>query len=714
MGRMNSRVIEVSHLPFLVKARRILRTHGLLGFTRRAARHIRRKIAARGEAAAHRRTWEKFIARVGQTRPVYFPRHEKPLVSIVIPVFNQLRYTAACLNAILRELDSIPCEVIVVDDGSTDDTPAYLDSCSGIAVLRHESNRGFVQSINDAAALARGRYLHLLNNDTIVAPGWMISLLRAFEAGDRVGAVGSQLRAANGSISEAGALVWKDGNAANYGRGREAKDHGVVFPREVDYCSAASLMIRTEIFRELGGLSHEFAPAYYEDVDFCFRLRAAGYRVLYQPDSVVVHFEGGSAGDETTGIKRFQLLHRETFAEKWAAELAKHFPPDVELIERAARRLAGKRTALVVDSFIPFDDRSAGGRRLFAIMRIMRELDWHVIFVADDGGEYEPHTTRARNAGIEVIPHRGDALGTIREIPVRIDLAWVSRPDLLQKYLPLLRRRTSAKIVYDTVDLHFLRLQREAQLTGCENHWQETRELEYDLIRKADCTVVTSEAERALLAETGLQAHVIPIIEQPIQTRTAYSARQDLLFLANYTHEPNVDAATWLVAEIMPQVWERIPNLGLVFAGAEPTPAVKRLASERIHVTGHVPDVRPIFEKARLFVAPMRYGAGMKGKVVQSLAHGLPVITTSVGAEGIGLTNGANALIADDAAGIADAILQLYSNETLWTQIAAASRQTARNFTPEAVRPQLERVLEAPLEEHVQIGVDVGLSTHSA
>jgi len=697
------------------KAWRIFRTHGFRGLLRRVFRRIRLRMIARAEANAQRKAWEKLIARIGQNRPVFFPRHESPLVSVIIPVFNQVRFTAACLNSILRELSTIPCEVIVVDDGSTDGTAEYLASCSGIRVVTHTKNQGFVRSVNDGAAVALGRYLHFLNNDTLVTPGWATALLRTFDSRDNVGAVGSQLRAPDGMVSEAGALVWRDGNGANFARGRSAMDPAVCFPREVDYCSGASLMVRADLFRELGGFSAEFAPGYYEDVDLCFRLRAAGYRVMYTPESVVVHFEGATSGtDITSGMKRFQLVNRSKFAQKWEHQLVKHFPPDVELIERAARRLAGIGTILVVDSFIPFDDRSAGGRRLLAVMRLMRELGWHVIFVSDDGIAHEPYASRARLAGIEVVPHRGDALATISNIPVPIDLAWISRPDLLGKYAPLLHRRTNAKLIYDTVDLHFLRLQREAELTGRDNGWEAMRSLEIDLIRKADCTVVTSEVERDMLAELSLRTYVVPIIEQPTRTHTTYSARHDLLFLANYTHAPNADGAVWMVHDIMPHIWKHLPDLRIILAGADPTPRVERLAEERVVVTGYVPDARSLFESARVFVGPLRFGAGMKGKIVQAISYGLPTVTTSVGAEGIGLKDGSSVLIRDDAAEFADQVLRLYSDEALWTKISDESRRVAAAFGPDVVRGQVAAALQAALEQNQEVGIDLGLAPHSA
>lgn len=699
----------------LKKAWQILRTHGVRGFIRRGYRRVRLRMAVQAEANAQRKAWNKLIARVGRNRPVFFPRHETPLVSIVVPVYNQVRFTAACLNSILRELSTIPCEVIVVDDGSTDGTAEYLASCSGITVVTHAKNQGFVRSVNDGAAVARGRFVHFLNNDTLVTPGWMVALLRAFDSRENVGAVGSQLRAPDGMISEAGALVWRDGNAANFARGRSATDPSVCFPREVDYCSGASLMVRADLFAELGGFSQDFAPAYYEDVDLCFRVRAAGYRVMYTPESVVVHFEGGTCGQDTaSGIKRYQLINRKKFAEKWEHQLTKHFPPDVELIERAARRLAGVRTILVMDSFIPFDDRSAGGRRLLAVMRLMRELGWHVIFVSDEGVAHEPYASRARLSGIEVLPHRGDGLATISNVPVPIDVAWISRPDVLRKYLPLLHRRTNAKIIYDTVDLHFLRLQREAELTGRDNGWQSMQKLEIDLIRKADCTIVTSEVEREMLAALSLKAHVVPIIEQSTKTHTAYSARHDLLFLGNYTHAPNADAAVWMVHEVMPKIWEHIPDLRLILAGADPTPRVERLAGERVVVTGYVPDARPLFESARVFVSPLRFGAGMKGKIVQAISYGLPTVTTSIGAEGIDLKDGKSVFIRESASDIAEAVLRLYSNEALWTEISYECRRVAQTFSPDVVRTHVGAALQAALEQDQEVGIDLGLAPHTA
>lgn len=684
-------------MRFLRKAFEIARVHGAIGLASRGAGRVKQYFNERDNNRRQRAAWSSLISQ-SKLGPVFFPQHETPLISIVIPVFNRVAYTAICLNSLLRELDSIATEVIVVDDASTDGTAAYLELCTGIRVIRHITNQGFVQSVNDGAAAARAHYLYFLNNDTLVTPNWLAPLLRLFQSDPRVGAVGSQLRDAEGRISEAGALIFRDGNGWNYLRGKPPSVPGGAFTRDVDYCSAASLMVRTDLFRELGGFAPEFAPGYYEDADLCFRLRAAGYRVIYQPNSVVIHLEGGSAGtDLVRGMKQYQMRNRETFLRKWRAELQHHVPPEPRFVERGARRLCGTQTVLVIDSFVPFDDRSAGGRRTLAIMQLLRELGWHVIFVADDGGAYEPYTSRARRAGIEVIPHHGNAKAVIRNLQVPVDLAWVCRPDLMQKYVPLLRRCTTAKIVYDTIDLHHLRLHREESVTGHEVNWRSMQAVEVALARSADWTVVTGEPEQRILRDLNIESGIVPIVEPTVRSRAGFSVRRDLLFLGNYTHAPNADAAAWLANTIMPLVWERIPNVKLILAGADPTPAVTRLANERIAVTGHVLDILPLFEQARVFVAPLRFGAGMKGKIVQSLAHGLPVVTTTIGEEGIGLIDGASALIANDALNFALAIIRLYNDEALWKGLSAQAQRVAKRFSPEIVKTDVENALCAAL-----------------
>ncbi|MBV8373455.1 MAG: glycosyltransferase, partial [Candidatus Eremiobacteraeota bacterium] len=316
-----------------------------------------------------------------------------PQVSVVIPVFNGWRYTNACLRALAACDDpATAMQVVVVDDASTDRTTELLALCSGIDVVRLERNAGFAAACNAGAAAARAPFVHFLNNDTIVTPGWLRTLVDAFE--DRsVGAAVSQLRFPTERVAEAGGVIWNDGRGSNYGRARSPRNWRYCSRRAVDYGSAASLMVRAAAFAQLGGFDATFAPAYYEDADLCFRLRASGLRVLYQPLSVVYHVEGASYGSNVQPEARaVQERHRHAFAAKWHAALREHFPPDPRNIERAARRLAGSPTVVVVDEHVPFTDRDAGSRRIAFLMDVFLKRGWHVIFGSRDRSEYAPYT----------------------------------------------------------------------------------------------------------------------------------------------------------------------------------------------------------------------------------------------------------------------------------------------------------------------------------
>jgi GT2 family glycosyltransferase len=219
----------------------------------------------------------------------------------------------------------LPIEVIVVDDAYSEPFDVRSLRVEGVSVIRNEQNLGFLRSCNKAMASARGDYLLLLNNDTLVHPGAVEALLSTFEDHASAGAVCAQLRFEDGSLQEAGGIVWRDGSAWNWGRGEKPGDPRFNYPREVDYGSAAALMVERALWEQIGGFDEAFAPAYYEDTDFCFAVRAAGRQVIYQPKAVVTHLEGISHGTDTSaGMKSHQVTNQARFAEKWQAVLDDH------------------------------------------------------------------------------------------------------------------------------------------------------------------------------------------------------------------------------------------------------------------------------------------------------------------------------------------------------------------------------------------------------
>jgi len=624
-----------------------------------------------------------------------------PIATIIIPVYNNADVTARCLQSIADTwFDTMSVQIVVVDDGSSDRTAEILTSLPGLEYLRLGRNQGFINACNRGAALARGKYVCFLNNDTAVQPAWLDHLVTLAESDPAIGAAGSKLIYPNGKLQEAGNIIWRDGNGWNYGRNEDPADSRYNYVRDVDYCSGAALLVRRSLFEQLGGFSETYAPAYYEDADLCFGIRALGFRVVYQPRSEVVHYEGVTSGTQlSSGIKRFQEVNRPKFREKWAKALEGHFENDPSAVPFAARRLRRGSSILIVDSYVPMYDKDAGSSRLMEIIRILCAIPFNVIFLPDNYAALQPYTSELQDIGVEVLHHvdRGrsmqDAIDSV--LPI-VSLAWICRPELFAKYGSVIRRNSATRILYDTIDLHFMRKRREIELLGGdESAWREVEQTELAAARQADATIVVTEVERQILRERSIDnVFVIPTVHNlEVEAERHFSASSGILFIGSYNHPPNVDAVRWLCKEIMPLVWRRNPDIVLTLLGSNPPDFLLSLESERIRVPGFVRDVRPYFLNARVFVAPLRYGAGMNGKVGHALSFRLPSVLTEIAAEGFRMTDQGNCLIANDAAGFANAIIRLYGDEALWTQFSRSAARVLEPFQSSAVAPDLVRML---------------------
>ena len=508
-----------------------------------------------------------------------------------------------------------------------------------VRVVENEENLGFVDACNGGAAVARGRYLVFLNNDTVVLPGWLEGLLETIESDPQVGAVGSLFLYPDGRIQEAGAIVWKTGEAFHYGWGKSPADRRFNFAREVDYCSGASLLIRKETFERLGGFDRLYAPAYYEDADLCFGVRALGSKVVYQPASRLVHYEGATAGTDTrTGFKHYQIVNRAKFQEKWREVLEReHYANDSRLVERAANRKAGPYV-LVIDDRLPTPDRDAGSARMAFILKALAEWS-RPVFVYLSKDEWPEYERQLWRAGVE----------TVRAVNLRrlfkereFYAAVLSRPDVAEAMMPEVRRADPRiKIVFDMVDAHFIRFEREFDLTGNSHTAREAarfRKIETRLARRSDLIWCNSSADSEVVAREapGVPIEVIPTIHRLQSRGQPFAERRGLLFLGNMRHRPNVDAVHFFVREILPHVREAVPQAELFIVGDYAPPDIEAYASEGgVRLLGYVPDIAPLFASCRLMVAPLRFGAGVKGKIGEALSYGLPVVTTDIGAEGM-------------------------------------------------------------------------------
>jgi GT2 family glycosyltransferase len=635
---------------------------------------------------------EKKISRAGAAKVVQ--------TSIIIPVFNKAEFTIQCLCSLLTEIDLGETEVIVVDNASSDDTaPALSYFADVVRVIRNEKNLGFVDACNLGAAAARGKYLMFLNNDTIVLPRWLEYLIETIEANPQHGAVGSLFLYPDGSIQEAGGIVWQNGEAHHYGWGASPDDRRFNFAREVDYCSAASLLIKKEIFERLDGFDRRFAPAYYEDVDLCFSVRSLGFKVVYQPRSRLVHFEGMTAGSDTTqGLKQYQIINREKFVEKWRATLEhKHLPKDLKRTAEASDRNRERPRVVVFDERVPSPDRDAGSLRMFLILKTLAA--WcHVTFVPFNRPQSLDYERALWQEGIET----ADAIdyrGLLKHKNARA--AIVSRPSMGAAFIHRLRRANpKVGIVFDMVDTHFVRFQREYEISGdaaARGEAERYRRLERKLARSSDVVWCASVEDKQVMEReaAGTRIEVVPTIHELRDCGRPFADRRDLLFIGNLAHRPNDDAVVFFMREVYPLVRQRLPEVRLDIVGDNPSAAIKAYNSEEVRVLGYVPNVEPLLENARVFIAPLRFGAGIKGKVGEAMAHGIPVVTTSVGAEGFGLTHGLDVMIGDDPAAFAAATAALYADEALWQRVVDnGRRRIEQHFTPEVIAETINNSLK--------------------
>lgn len=598
-----------------------------------------------------------------------FFKNSKPLVSIIVPIYGQLAYTLNCLDSLVKLKTNLSFEIIIGDDCSPDESVIILSKINNINIVSHDHNQGFIGNCNESVKHSKGRFIVLLNNDTRVCDYWLDKLIEPLMNNPEIGMTGSKLFYPDGSLQEAGGIVWADGSAWNYGRNDDPNRPRYCYSRDVDYVSGASIAIEKVFWNEIGGFDEIYRPAYYEDNDFAFMVRAHGKKVHYCANSHVIHYEGKTSGtDIKSGTKSYQIINQRKFYDKWQKTIETHNENGVNVWKERDRNKT--KRVLIVDACNPTPWADAGSVATVNLIKQYQALGYHVSFVPEDNFLYQKREVDyLQDLGVECFyaPYEISMTGLLSRYGKAYDIVHLIRFSVAHKNIELIKKYSpQAKILFLNADLHYLRIQRQAELENSEELREKSEAMklnEIEVIKNVDVTMVHSYFEKDLLEKNieGVKIVYTPLIERLYDTITPPISRFDVMFLGGYNHPPNLDAAKWLINDIWPKLKPQIDSAArLLIVGSNPPEELKAFSSDDIVITGSVPELSPWFERTKLFIASLRYGAGAKGKILASLGHGVPVIATSIASEGMPFAEGKNIFTIDDIDEIISKAVEIY------------------------------------------------------
>ncbi len=624
-----------------------------------------------------------------------------PEITVLMVAHNKFELTMRSLASLRRNFAGA-MQLILVDNASTDDTRRIGQYVEGAVLLRNAQNVGFLQACNQALDHVAAPALLYLNNDVDLGYGAVAAALRRLRSAKDAGAVCGKIVRTHGRLQEAGSIIWSDGTTTGYLRDGSPLTPAANFVRDVDYGSAVFLLCRAELVKSLCGFDEDFMPAYYEDADLCVRMIGAGYRIIYDPAVSLEHLEFGSAATSEASMALMRRGKR-IFRSKHQAFLQGQQKTGEQNLLQARSRGGAKRVLFVEDT-VPLRRLGSG---------FVRSND---IVHAIDAAGHEVHVFPINGAPYDVMSLLGDLPERVEVLYDRdftgldsflaerhglYDLIWVARTHNLRRVQDALRKSgVRAPIVLDTEAVASNREAARAALAGEAFDFSEALAAEFEGLVEVKTMLAVNEAEAKLLRKAGrTRVSVLGTVRAPDPTSAGFAAREGLLFVGAIHQQgaPNEDSLRFYVEHIYPALARLMPDppilevAGHLAAGIE----LSGLATG-LRLLGEVGETRPLYERARVFIAPTRFAAGTPYKIYEAAAMGLPCVVTTLLAEQLGWCDGEELLAvpADDPAGFASAIARLYQDEALWMRLReGALARLAKENSPAAFVRQVKKIL---------------------
>lgn len=621
------------------------------------------------------------------------PTTATPEISVVLVLFNQAGLSLQTLIS-LADQEGVAFETIIVDNASQDETTDLLAHVDGATILRNDDNIGFLLAANQGAAAARGRHILFLNNDAYLHRDALAAALRRLDNDPAIGVVGGRIALVDGTLQEAGCIVFNDGSAAGYGRGQNPDQPEFRFVRDADFVSGAFLLIPRTLWQALGGFDTGLAPAYYEDVDLCLRVRQAGFRVVYDPAVLLTHVEGGSAvtSDAAAAMMR---RNRKPFLARHLDELRHRSSPATSRPLRDRWASVPAPRVLIIDNGVPHQAGGAGNPR--ARVMVQSLAGCHVTFFplwTPETSWNEVYATLPAEVEVMLGHHATTLEWFLDQRRGLYDVLVVSRPPNMALVDEIRQRRpglfANMRVVYDAEALFALREIGEAATKGAPLPRAEAKRrlrAELDLAAAAECVLAVSDREARLFSAGG--ARKVHVLSHAIECNPApppVADREGFLFVGALTPgTPNEDSLVWLVEEILPRLNDHLGHaIPVTIVGECRSGRIAALASDQVRMAGRADDLGPWYDRARVFIAPTRFAAGVPLKVIEAVCAGIPVVATDLLVRQLGWRSGEDILSARDAKGFARAMAALHDDADLWNRIRdTALRRAERQYSPE-------------------------------